>query len=114
METSSYIRYASPIDFIISITEYALGVPHKIEVEDEYKGYRIPSGSIVIFNEKYAERISSSDSLLILNFRAMMYDEKAYPNPTIFNPERFLKDGKLDPEVLDPRIIAFGFGRRVW
>ena len=30
-----------------------------------------------------------------------------------FKPERFLnKDGKLDPNVMDPNVAAFGFGRR--
>lgn len=41
-----------------------------------------------------------------------------YPNPETFNPERYLKvaaDGSVsrDPDVRDPRTIAFGFGRRV-
>jgi len=43
----------------------------------------------------------------------MLYDEKTYPEPFTFNPERFLtKDGKLDPTVQDPSLAAFGFGRR--
>lgn len=33
-------------------TNRTLGVPHKIEVEDEYKGYRIPAGSRVLSNIK--------------------------------------------------------------
>lgn len=27
-------------------------------------------------------------------------------------PERFLKDGRLNPDVRDPATIAFGYGRR--
>ena len=42
----------------------------------------------------------------------MFYDEKVYPEPERFNPDRFMKDGKLDPDVFDPRLGAFGFGRR--
>jgi cytochrome P450 len=44
--------------------------------------------------------------------RAMLQDPVAYPDPFKFKPERFLKDGKLDPQVQDPGDIAFGFGRR--
>lgn len=52
--------------------------------------------------------------MLIKCFRAMTHDEKIYPDPFTFNPERFLKDGKLDPSVLQPESVAFGFGRRIW
>ena len=41
-----------------------------------------------------------------------MNDEQDYPDPHIFKPERFLKDGKIDSSVRDPVNIAFGFGRR--
>lgn len=73
------------------------GVPHMLTADDEYKGYFIPKGSIVIAN-----------AYQILN------DEETYPNPSAFNPERFLKDGKLDPSVRNPTVAAFGFGRRIW
>jgi hypothetical protein len=29
-----------------------------------------------------------------------------------YQPERYLKDGKLDPAVMDSASVAFGFGRR--
>ena len=41
-----------------------------------------------------------------------MNDERDYPEPHEFNPERFLNDGKLNSSVRDPMDIAFGFGRR--
>lgn len=46
--------------------------------------------------------------------RAILHDEKVYPDPFTFNPERFIKDGKLDHTVQDPELAAFGYGRRVW
>ena len=29
-----------------------------------------------------------------------------------YQPERYLKDGKLNPDVVDSDSVAFGFGRR--
>ena len=39
-----------------------------------------------------------------------MNDEKEYPDPGSFNPERYINDGKNEPR--DPADIIFGFGRR--
>jgi len=44
--------------------------------------------------------------------RAICYDETVYPAPHTYNPERFLKDGKLDPSMEDPEDRIFGTGRR--
>lgn len=44
------------------------------------------------------------------NDRAMGHDEKKYPDPSTFNPERFLDEsGNIND---DDRILAYGFGRR--
>ena len=45
-------------------------------------------------------------------YRAMFNDESIYSRPRTFNPERYLKDGKLDYSVKDPEEMVFGFGRR--
>lgn len=43
----------------------------------------------------------------------MLHDERVFPDPHRFYPERF--EGKVDPEqakLLDPSTYIFGFGRR--
>ncbi|KAJ7453461.1 cytochrome P450 [Mycena latifolia] len=72
-----------------------VGVPHLLTTDDEYRGYRLPAGSIVMGNTW-----------------AILHDEAMYPDPNAFKPERFLIDGKPNPAVRDPD-AAFGFGRRV-
>ncbi|KAF8652307.1 hypothetical protein AX16_004465 [Volvariella volvacea WC 439] len=73
-----------------------LGVPHVNESGDIYKGYHIPANSVVT-----------------PNLWAMMHDEEVYPDPFTFNPDRFMKNGKLNEGIRDPERIAFGFGRRI-
>ncbi|KAJ7106241.1 cytochrome P450 [Mycena epipterygia] len=72
-----------------------IAVPHFLATDDEYRGYRLPAGSIVIGNTW-----------------AILHDEVMYPDPYAFKPEHFLLDGKLNPAVRDPD-AAFGFGRRI-
>ncbi|KAJ7251361.1 cytochrome P450 [Mycena rebaudengoi] len=72
-----------------------IGIPHAVAVEDTYRGYKIPAGSIIVPNTW-----------------AILYDEIAYPDPDKFNPDRFLLNGRLNPAVRDPSLV-FGFGRRV-
>ncbi len=42
--------------------------------------------------------------------RAILHDEKDYPNPLVFDPERFMPAEGKEPQP-EP-ITAFGFGRR--
>ncbi|TCD67850.1 hypothetical protein EIP91_011912 [Steccherinum ochraceum] len=74
-----------------------LGIPHALSEDDEYNGYYIPKGTMVVSN-----------------IWAMLQNPDDFPEPEQFKPERFLDaQGNIDPSVLDPRHIGFGFGRRV-
>lgn len=47
-------------------------------------------------------------------WRAILHNEKIYPQPDRFWPERFLnEDGTLNSAIPDPMQAAFGFGRRI-
>ena len=51
-------------------------------------------------------------SLLTSLIRSILHDPKSFNNPMEFQPERYLKDGKPNPDVIDPAVVAFGYGRR--
>ncbi|KAF8161669.1 cytochrome P450 [Crassisporium funariophilum] len=72
------------------------GIPHFLAVEDEYKGYRLPAGSMIVANSW-----------------AMLRDEDTYHDSSSFNPDRFMKDGELDKSIRDPAHACWGFGRRI-
>ncbi|CCM06848.1 uncharacterized protein FIBRA_09153 [Fibroporia radiculosa] len=72
-----------------------VGVPHRSTEDDEYNGWHIPKGTMVIANAW-----------------AMLRDERVYPEPERFNPDRFLAGEGRAPQA-DPRGPLFGFGRRV-
>ncbi|PFH48298.1 hypothetical protein AMATHDRAFT_65777 [Amanita thiersii Skay4041] len=73
-----------------------IAIPHLLHEDDIYKGYRIPKGSVVVANAW-----------------AMLHNEEIYPDPFKFNPDRFMKEGKINKEVKDPAHATWGFGRRV-
>ncbi|KAF7309103.1 Cytochrome P450 [Mycena kentingensis (nom. inval.)] len=68
-----------------------LCVPHAAREEDEYRGWRIPKGSVVIPNVKGISR-----------------DAAVYANPDQFDPTRFLPP-RNEPRFMD----LFGYGRRI-
>ncbi|KAL4262020.1 cytochrome P450 family protein [Pleurotus pulmonarius] len=74
---------------------FPLGGAHRLTMDGEYKGYFMPKGSTVF-----------------LNTWELLRDEEYYPDSDTFNPERFLKNGDINPKTLDP-IPNFGFGRRI-
>ncbi|KAI0784185.1 cytochrome P450, partial [Abortiporus biennis] len=69
------------------------GLPHKLMEDNKYNGDFIPKGTVVI-----------------ANIWAILCNPIDYPDPESFNPERFLKDDKLDPTVRDPSTLTFGYG----
>lgn len=73
-----------------------LAVPHKASEADEYDGYHIPKDTIVIGNSW-----------------SILHDPQVYKDPFTYNPERFLKGGKIDRTIRDPTVAFFGFGRRI-
>ncbi|KAF7768382.1 hypothetical protein Agabi119p4_7625 [Agaricus bisporus var. burnettii] len=73
-----------------------LGIAHMSSNADEYNGYYIPKGTYVLGNAW-----------------SLLHDPNSYKDPLIFNPDRFLKNGELDPSVRDPTVASFGFGRRI-
>ncbi|KAK3707191.1 hypothetical protein QZH41_007168 [Actinostola sp. cb2023] len=69
----------------------------KTTVDSTLAGYKIPKGTT-----------------LLVNTRAMHYDEKAWEQPYVFDPTRFLDDdGKFTPGSGNMSYLPFGAGRRV-
>ncbi|XP_006457143.1 hypothetical protein AGABI2DRAFT_195996 [Agaricus bisporus var. bisporus H97] len=75
---------------------FPLAIAHMSSNADEYDGYHIPKGTCVIGNAW-----------------SILHDPEFYRDPLVFNPDRFLKDGEIDPSVRDPTVASFGFGRRI-
>lgn len=100
------------LSFILAI----IGVGHMSMQDDVYEGYFIPKGTIVIGNTWWPgyplEYVSTRGSYDLCGFRSFMHDESVYQDPLEFIPDRYLKNGKLDPSVRDPKVAVFGFGRR--
>ena len=72
-----------------------LSSPNRAMQDDVYRGYFIPRGATVI-----------------QNVWAISRDPNLYPDPEAFNPDRFLKDGKINSLVFNPEDRVFGAGRR--
>ncbi|EKM77487.1 hypothetical protein AGABI1DRAFT_43141 [Agaricus bisporus var. burnettii JB137-S8] len=68
------------------------GVPHRAMEDGIVAGYFIPK-----------------DAIVLCNFWQMMHDEKMWPEPFEFLPERYLGP---NPQP-NPREFCFGFGRRI-
>ncbi|KAI8992754.1 cytochrome P450 [Trametes punicea] len=73
-----------------------LGVPHRVQSDDVYRGHHIPDGAMVIPNIWW-----------------MTNDPEIYPEPEKFDPERYVGMSPEEAERTDPRNVVFGFGRRI-
>ncbi|KAK7014772.1 hypothetical protein VNI00_019270 [Paramarasmius palmivorus] len=85
-----------------------IGLNHRVMEDDEYEGYHIPKGSVVIGNIRYIKFSCPFFFALKIGCRAITLDPELYPNPGNFDPERHLGE---HPET-DPYKFVFGFGRR--
>ncbi|KDQ34242.1 hypothetical protein PLEOSDRAFT_1100168 [Pleurotus ostreatus PC15] len=72
-----------------------LSIAHRLTEDDTYNGYHLPKGATVFANTW-----------------AILRDEEYYPDPDRFFPDRFLKNGKIDPKLCDV-MPNFGYGRRI-
>ncbi|KAF9647711.1 cytochrome P450 [Thelephora ganbajun] len=71
-----------------------LGVSHRLTKDDSYKGYFLPGNSTVLYN--------------VWGFTR---NEDIYPDPEVFDPDRFMNPSK--PEILQHVDSMWGFGRRI-
>ncbi|KAL4267508.1 cytochrome P450 family protein [Pleurotus pulmonarius] len=72
-----------------------LAIAHRLTEADTYNGYYLPKGATVFANTW-----------------ALLHDEEYYPDPDRFNPDRFLKNGKIDRKLCEA-MPNFGYGRRI-
>ncbi|KAG9025529.1 hypothetical protein FRB95_010078 [Tulasnella sp. JGI-2019a] len=76
-----------------------LGVPHRVTQDDVYEGRLIPAGATVFFNAW-----------------GILHDERHFPDPMTFNPDRYLETKSAvndDVSPINPWDASFGYGRRV-
>lgn len=71
------------------------GIPHKVLVDTELQGYKLPAGSFIIPGHY-----------------AMHMDKEHWHDPEVFRPERFIgSNGKLD--LKKDITLPFGAGKRL-
>ncbi|PPQ76418.1 hypothetical protein CVT26_013075 [Gymnopilus dilepis] len=93
------------LPYVTAVTKEALRwrvvspmlAPRLLEAEQEYKGFRLPAGSMIT-----------------VNIWTLLHDKERYPEPFKFNPDRFMTGkGQLDASVWDPEQACWGYGRRI-
>ena len=71
-----------------------IAVPHSATKDIEIGEYTIPKGATIMSSLSH-----------------VMYDPEHFPNPRIFNPDRFIDDNGIFKH--DERVIPFGIGKRL-
>jgi cytochrome P450 len=94
-----------------------LAVPHMTTEDDEYCGYLIPKGAVLIANV-WSVSVTRSFVVSCLTFissylRSFTHDPEIYNEPMSFNPGRFLQHENGTAPECDPQKFVFGFGRRI-
>ncbi|VDB95598.1 unnamed protein product [Peniophora sp. CBMAI 1063] len=84
---SETLRYAAPTP---------LGLPHRLSQDDVYENMYIPKGTLVF-----------------ANIWALLQDPELFPEPSRYNPDRYLNLNEERFATMDPRNYVFGFGRRI-
>ncbi|CAD5124992.1 unnamed protein product [Dimorphilus gyrociliatus] len=86
------------MSFIYEVLRHAcvvpFALPHSTVRDTTLQGYRIPK-----------------DTFVLVNLFSMTRDIKVFPEPEVFNPNRFIDNGNLNADVLN-RFIPCGIGRR--
>ena len=88
-----------------------LGVAHRSIADDEYRRYFIPWGTVVMANQWRSNAVICFHVSLLFRTRTILHNPEPYFEPEKFNPDRLIKDGRLDRRVADTTTTAFGFGR---
>jgi hypothetical protein len=110
---SSYSLHISIL--LVNFLPCFSAIPHRLMEDDVYNGYFLPKDSIVLGNAWCARALSLCSTHEIDGIfpsRAILHDDRLFPDPFTFKPERFIGPD-VDPRVHPAVDYAFGFGRRV-
>ena len=95
--------------YISTLTGVHMALAMHVTTQDEiYDGYLIPKGTCLLGNIWFVQAEGEDCLRSHVWCRFILSDPETYPDPEVFNPERFLGED----QQLDPREACFGWGRR--